>query len=418
MKINLSTISYSIFLLFIFSLYVGFLNQEAISGAGAKKDFYFTWNYVLALEKNMLTDPTTWTVHTPLHYFILFNLYKVLNSQEAVRFAIIVVSFFIPILFYVNLRIKFPKVRKSILLIFATSIFLYPSFRYSALWANSHITALIFFLLSTYYFLVWEKSLSKTITIPVVLSTICLALAVYTRQYYAFIFFYYLFVFFSKLYIKDFLKLCFFIFILTLPGFYLIYEYPLLVKNAFFTLRYHNTLLINSSIISFYLIPFFLIFCFSKDNVNIIKKNLISFLFLSVIITFLPILVGFNYFDFNNGAGGGFLLKLSYLLFNGPYFFFLTSLIGFFMILLICREDNKNIIIFLILLLCFSGYIIYQKNFEPMFLIILFLLINTKLTSNFLKEGKNMILYYFYIISYLASAILNDYFQLSSKILN
>ena len=141
-------------------------------------------------------------------------------------------------------------------------------------------------------------------------------------------------------------------------------------------------------------------------------------MFLSIIITFLPILVGFNYFDFNNGAGGGFLLKFSYLLFNGPYFFFLTSLIGFFMILLICREDIKNIIIFLILLLCFSGYIIYQKNFEPMFLIILFLLINTKLTSNFLKEGKNMILYYFYIISYLASAILNDYFQLSSKILN
>ena len=124
MKINLLTISYSIFLLFVISLFVGFLNQEAISGAGAKKDFYFTWNYVLALEKNMLTDPTTWTVHTPLHYFVLFNLYKVLNSQEAVRFVMVVVSFFlIPILFYYNLRIKFPKVGKSILLIFATSIF-------------------------------------------------------------------------------------------------------------------------------------------------------------------------------------------------------------------------------------------------------------------------------------------------------
>ena len=389
MKINLLTISYSIFLLFVISLFVGFLNQEAISGAGAKKDFYFTWNYVLALEKNMLTDPTTWTVHTPLHYFVLFNLYKVLNSQEAVRFAMVVVSFLIPILFYYNLRIKFPKVGKSILLIFATSIFLYPSFRYSALWANSHITALIFFLLSTYYFLVWEKSSSKTITLPIVLSTICLTLAVYTRQYYAFIFFYYLSVFFLKLYIKDFLKLCFFIFILTLPGFYLIYEYPLLVKNAFFTLRYQNTLLINSSIISFYLIPFFLIFCFSKDNVNIIKKDLISFLFLSINISWL-------------------------VSFNGPS----SPLIGFFMILLICREDIKNIIIFLILLLCFSGYIIYQKNFEPMFLIILFLLINTKLTNNFLKEEKNMILYYFYIVSYLASAILNDYFHLSSKILN
>ena len=197
-------------------MFVGFLNQEAISGAGAKKDFYFTWNYVLALEKNMLTDPTTWTVHTPLHYFVLFNLYKVLNSQEAVRFVMVVVSFLIPILFYYNLRIKFPKVGKSILLIFATSIFLYPSFRYSALWANSHITALIFFLLSTYYFLVWEKKLIKDDYTSYCIEHNLSNISGFIQDNIGNIF-YYLSVFFLKLYIKDFLKLCFFIFILTLP---------------------------------------------------------------------------------------------------------------------------------------------------------------------------------------------------------
>ncbi len=418
MKKNQLAVSYFIFILFFITLLIGFFNGEAISGAGAKRDFYFTWDYVLALENNIFTDPTTWTIHTPLHYFILSSLNKVTGSQEVVRFGMTIISVLIPILFYFNLKIKFPAIKKNILILLASSIFLYPSYRYSAIWANSHITGLIFFLLSTYYFIKWEKSSSRTINWAVFLSSTFLAAAIYTRQYYAFIFFYYLYFFFFKLYTKDFLKISFFIFILSLPGFFLISEYPLLIKNAFFTLRYHNTLLINSSIISFYLIPFFLIFCLSKSNFIIVKKNLINNFFISAIITLILILVGFNYFDFNNGAGGGFLLKVSYLFFKSPYLFFLSSLVGFFLILFIINEDKKNVIIFLILLLCFSGYIIYQKSFEPMFLFILFLLINTKLTSNFLKKEKSMVLYYVYLIFYLVSAFFNDYLQLSSKILS
>ena len=414
-KIQL-TFPYLIFILFSISLLIGFFNGEAISGAGAKKDFYFTWNYVLALEKNFFVDPTMWTIHTPLHYFILLGLNKIFNSQEVVRFFMTLISISIPVLFFFNLKIKFPNIKKSILIILATSIFLYPSFRYSALWANSHITALIFFLLSTYYFIKWENSPSKIINLAIILSIIFLAFAIYTRQYYAFFFIYYLYVFYSKLNIKDFVKIVIFIFILSLPGFYLINEYPLLIKNAFFTLRYHNTLLINSSIIGFYLIPFFFIFCLSKNSIGIIKKNLISYLFISFFITLIPILVGFNYFEFNNGTGGGFLLKLSYLFFKNPYLFFITSFLGFFMIVFIFGEDKRNAIILLLLLLCFSGYIIYQKIFEPMFIFILFLLINTQLTSNFLKKEKNMYLYFIYLILYLTSAAFNEYFQISSKL--
>ena len=47
--------------------------------------------------------------------------------------------------------------------------------------------------------------------------------------------------------------------------------------------------------------------------------------------------------------------------------------------------------------------------------------LNNNIFSNFTNNDyrvKEVTNYYFYIISYLASAILNDYFQLSSKILN
>ena len=81
------------------------------------------------------------------------------------------------------------------------------------------------------------------------------------------------------------------------------------------------------------------------------------------------------------------------------------------------KEDRKNMIIILSLLLGLSGYIIWQKFFEPMFLIVLFLLINTKITTYFLQKEKNMVLYYLYLILYLASAALNEYFQISSKML-
>ncbi len=210
MRNNQIIASYLIFIFFSITLFIGFLNKEAISGSGAKKDFYFTWNYVLALENNIFTDPTTWTIHTPLHYLILLSLNKVFSSQELVRFSMIFISVFIPILFYLNLRIKFPAINKNILILLATSIFLYPSYRYSAIWANSHITGLIFFLLSTYHFVKWEKSSSKKINLAIILSSTFLALAIYTRQYYAFFFIFYLYAFFFKLYPKEFIKIIFF----------------------------------------------------------------------------------------------------------------------------------------------------------------------------------------------------------------
>ena len=112
------------------------------------------------------------------------KLNLIFDSQEFVRFTACASAILIPYLFFLNLKIKFPDIEKNILFIFSLSIYLYPSFRYSAVWANDHITALIFFLLSTLFYFKWEKIKAYYLNKDLILSTFFLALAVYTRQYY------------------------------------------------------------------------------------------------------------------------------------------------------------------------------------------------------------------------------------------
>ncbi len=413
-KTSFKTFSLITYLVFSCSLLIGFYLDETISGPGAKMDFYYTWGYVLDLQNNILSNPKQWTIHTPLHYIILSKLNLIIGNQEIVRFLTFTTAFLVPYLFFVNLKIKFPEIEKKIILIFALSIFLYPSFRYSAIWANNHITGLIFFLLSTYFYFKWEKIKPLSFNKYLILSTLSLALAVYTRQYYVLIFIYFLFIFFQKLNFLNFIKISTLIFIFSLPGFYLIYNFPNLLKTTF-TPRFHNTLLINFSILSFYLIPFFLVFFLnSKKNIFFQKKYVASFL-ISVIFIIILIALGFDYLTYTK-AGGGFFLKISHMFFDNSYLFYLTSLSGVFCIALLSIEDKKNILMFFLLIFGFSGWVIYQKSFEPMFVFILFLLINSRVITSFFKYKKNIMIYYGYIFLYFISAILNDYFKFTSSV--
>ena len=68
------------FLLLAISLLIGFYFNEDASGGG-KGDFYNTWGYNLALQKDLLVDPTAWTVHFPLHHIILSRLIYLIEDQ-------------------------------------------------------------------------------------------------------------------------------------------------------------------------------------------------------------------------------------------------------------------------------------------------------------------------------------------------
>lgn len=399
-----------LFISFYISLFIGFYFNEDSSGSGGFiADFNNTWGYIIALQNKFFVFPSEWVLHTPLHFLIISKFYPLFESKYSLRLFYCSLCFLIPLIFYKTLRIKFSTVNKNLLLIFSCSIFLFPAFRSGAIWANDHITASFFFLVSLYYFVKWEK---KNDIKLIYLQCFFLALAVYTRQYYAIIFFYYLFVYYKHFNFKKFFFINSFLFLLSLPGFFLVYHDPILLSTTFDN-NLSNTILVSASILSFYLLPFYF-FKILKDKGKILfKKEFYIMLILSFIFT----IILFNFYNYNYKTGGGFFIKLSYLIFNNAHFFLLTSILGMVILLSLIREDKSNIILVTIMLLGFPAYMIFQKYFEPMFLFILFFLIKTNLINNFFTSYKNIILYYCYILLYSLSAIINDYLNLTKTVL-
>ena len=401
------------FIILSISLLIGFYFNEGSSG-GSQGDFFLTWGYNIALQENILINPTSWTVHFPLHHIILSRLIYLIEDQNSLRLFLCIISISVPLLFYYNLKIKFNNIDKNILLFLASLIFILPSFRYSAIWANNHITASIFFLLSTLFFLKWEKKgINNELNINLILNVFFLSLAVYTRQYYALFFLYFMFIYFQKLKFLTFLKLSLIVFILSLPGFFLISgQQELLVVT--FTNKLFNSVLVNSSIISFYLIPIFILTMFQNNNLFFKNKKILIISTICSLLFTLLISIPFNY---NPSLGGGFIFKVSVLLFNNNLLFYLSSILGFIFFSLLSLENKNNFVLIVLLVFGFSAYMIFQKYFEPTFLFLFFLIFNTKISEYFLSNFKNVIFLYVYMIAYLISATLNNVYKIIENFL-
>jgi len=413
MKISL--LNKSIYLLLSLSLFIGFYFGEDSSGSGGHiADFNNTWGYVEALKSSLFVLPSKWALHTPLHYIILSKAYIFIESKYFIRIIFCIFSISLPFLFYLCLKINYPDINKNNLLTLAFLIFLFPSFRSGAIWANSHITALFFLLLFLIFFLKWIKGSNfKELNTSIYLQLIFLALAVYTRQYYVLIYIYCMYIYFKKFSLINFIKLSFIVFILAIPGFFLIYFDPTLLSVTFDT-KLYNTVLISSSILSFYLIPiFFIIIFFNKKEHQINKKQQYLFIFISIII----VLMLSIFFDYNYKLGGGYFIKLSYLLTNNNILFLISSVVGLTLLFHLAQENNDNILLILLLIFGFSAYIIFQKYYEPMFLFIFFLMIKSSIPKIFLKDIKNIYFLYLYFGVYLTTAIINNVYQITKTAL-
>ena len=216
-----------IFFLFLSTtLLIGFFLNEDLSTGGAASDFYNTLDYKLSLKEKLfftINNAHEWTDEFPFHHILLSRLFYVFEDEYWIRLFYCISSILVPFLFYLNLKEKFSNLNQNSLLFLASIIFILPSFRYSAIWANSNISAVIFFLLSTLFFLRWDKS-ENSINSNIILSVIFLSLAVYCRQEYAIIFIYFMIIFFQKLKFYDFLKLSAIVFIFSLPGIFIYYS--------------------------------------------------------------------------------------------------------------------------------------------------------------------------------------------------
>ena len=402
-----------IFFILSISLFLGFYLNEDSSGGASSGDFNTTWYYVLNLKEDLFFHYTHWqNIHLPLHYIIISIINSFLAEQYHVRFFYCIISILVPFLFYLNLKIKFPEINKNLLLVFASTLFILPTFRYTAIWTNVQITANIFFLLSIYFYLKWDERKINTFDKNLIFQILFMTLATYTRQDYVIFYLYFMITYLKKIKFKMFLLLSILVLFLLLPGLIFVYEQSSVLSGIKFTSKFQNSLIVNSSIMSFYLIPIFL--CFFLNDLSKLKQN-IKFITIAFILFSILIFIFSNSFNYNYKLGGGFILKLSMILFDNFILFFISSALGFVAFAYLAKKNINNFIIIFLLLFGYSASWIFQKYFEPMFIFIFFLLIQSQISFNFLKSYKNILLIYAYFVIYLASAIVNAMLQITQQ---
>ena len=388
-----------------------FLGEDSSGSGGFPVDFNSTWPVLKLIEKGEYFNFLEYTIHFPLHYYILYFFNLLVESKDAVRLLFTLISLITPYIFFLILKEKFLKTDLNKLFFLSQIIFLLLSFRSGAIWANTQLTALLFFMISIFYFLKWENQRSKLIDKNLVLQCFFLSLAVYSRQLYAIVFIYIVYIYFLKLDFKEFIKSSILIFIFSLPGIFIVLSVPRTLSLTFdFNLA--NSLIVNTSIISFYLIPLY--FVIGLNYLQDYKKfNITKEHYSLILLSFLLVLLSSTVFNYNPSLGGGFFIKLSMIVFNNLYFFFVTSFIGIILIMLIFKENKNTLILFLLLIFGFSSYQIFQKYFEPMLIILLFSIIEFSQIKLIFKNYKNIILFQSYFIVYLISAIINDILQIT-----
>lgn len=397
-------IGYSLFLTFALSLFLGLLLNEDASGIGTSNDFNNTWEYVERLKNNYFFDGSEWTRLLPFHFIFLSVLHTIFDDIFIVRLIFCSISIFIPILFFKNLVLKYGSENKGKLLIISSLILLLPFFRSSAIWPNPHILSLLFLLISILFFQKCSIELNKKINLNLILHIIFLSLAIYTRRYYVFLFIYYIFIYYKYLKPKEFVLIIFFIFLLSVPGFILIFKFPYYVESSGYSLKFYNSIPVISSIFLLYVIPF-LNFQFFK----IISSRANIFFILSILSTF----IFAYYFDYNPRVGGGIFMKISNIFIQSNYLFFLTSLTGFYILLKLVEKNKENLILIFLVFLTFSNNYMLQKYFEPLWFIILFLILDLQFFRQLIKTKFQVFFVLIYFLIYSISALLNSYYKIS-----
>jgi hypothetical protein len=332
--------------------------------------------------------------HSPVLTIVLSVFEKFNISDVIIR--LISLHFLLLIIFFFNkcLEVKFNNINKKIVNIISLLIFLSPTFRSLAIWPDSRLYGLLFFIISILFFLKFLKSkIRRSKCKYAILNSIFLAIASYFSPNFCVFVIFFLFYFIKYFYNSKFIYILFFInIILSFPAIYYVFflkVYFFLTPatneiNKFIIFNPANKILLISSI---FLIHFLPVSFFIKKNTKKLKNY-----FFIILPIFLCSVYFFNYS--NTFTGGGVIFKASNIIFSNNYLFYVFSLIG---LLLICHLSYKNLNNFLLIFLIFLNnpqLEVYHKYYDPMLLMLFFTLFNLNI-KKFLLEKKILILYFF-----------------------
>tara|TARA_B100000963_G_scaffold255276_1_gene223892 strand:- start:3029 stop:4303 length:1275 start_codon:yes stop_codon:yes gene_type:complete len=408
---NLLKKNYHILICFflILSIYFGFFLGEnitlgpkldfehALKGANQfGKDFINTFlNFDTALDEIGAA-----TRISPIYLIIIFFLNKILISVDLVRFFLMNIIMLNQLFFYKSLKLIFKEnVDKKYLLILSCILYLSPSFRSNAIWPESAMLGLLFFLISSYFYLKFKSHRKIKYSF---LNILFLAVASYIRPSFCLfgIFFYYEF-FIHFLKNKNFLKNIFYVtvlnFFLAFPAFYYVFILDVFfIDEGGLSMNYFNKIPIITSIVIFHMIP---ILIYKKFNLNLNYKYDLG-LFLIIILSLIFIIKNFNY-DIDLSGGGIILHASNYLLGNNILLFVSYPVSMYFLIKTSIYKNYNNLILILILLMMTPQYNIFHKYYDPLVIILCFTVFNLEIKYDFFKKNRYLfVLYSFYIFYY------------------
>ena len=398
-----------LFLLYT-SLLIGFYFEENLN-YGSYLDWVRAYNPVLEdfskdFKNTLLEYDSYGQRHSPVYIIFLSIFLKLGLSFDFIRLIHLHISLSLILIFYSCLKLKFKDTNRIILRILALSIFLSPTFRSLAIWPDSRMPGLIFFILSIYFFLKFlllaknQKKFAWYTLISIIISS-------YISPNFSLFFIFFIYYFFQKLNLQEFLLLILFSFIASIPMIYYIFfldinfitagKTPLGSDSIATSLSFNisNKILIISSIILFHLIPVLYFLLDKKKIILFFKKKIIL-----ILISFSILAYFFNYqLAF---TGGGFFFQLSQILFNNNLIFFIISFFSFFIIMYLSTLHKDNFILIFLLILSNLQNTIYHKYYEPLILIIIFVLFKNLDHKNFFSNKINLIYLYGFSFFYIS----------------
>ena len=395
------------------SLIVGFFFNENLN-LGAKPDWYYgdipvIEAFSIDLKKTFFNYDFYGHRHSPV-YLIFLSFFKSTGFDfDQIRFIHLNLSILLIYFFYKCLLLKFDDIEKNLLLIFSFSIFLSPTFRSLAIWPDTRIIGLLFFVISILEFLKYLKYRKKKYMWK---NTIFLILSSYISPNFSLFI-----IFFSYHYLKDenFKDLFFlylFCLVSSLPVFYYIFILDinfLMVntpgevagENISLSFNISDKILIISSIILFHLSPFLLNKNFFSEIIKNLKKDL-----LIVGVIFSILVFFFNYQI--SYTGGGIFFQISNYIFKNNILFYFISFGSLILLFSFIKNNLNNFLIFLLLIFSNIQNTIYHKYYDPLMMILFFSLIITPEYLRFFDKRMNILIIYVFFIFYILSRVVKN----------
>ena len=397
----------------VLSIFLGFYLDENIT-QGPKHDFTHALKQVFQFENNFSYTFFNYdkiensTRISPIFISFIYLLKQILPSLDIFRFLFILLMLFNQIFFYKCLKLLFNKnhdVNKKNLFLISCIIYLSPSFRANIIWPESAMLGLLFFIISVYFFLKFKRHNNIKFAI---LNIFFIAISSYVRPSFCLFSIFFLFEFLRISKKEDLIKnIIIFVslnLLLAFPAFYYVFILDIFFINVGgLSFNFFNKILIISSLIFFHTLP---ILYYKKFNLEFKKKD-IYLIILSLIISYISI-KNFNY-DLKFSGGGIFLHASNFLMGNNLLFFIFSPLFIFFIIKIGIFKNFDNVLIVILLFFIAPQYHIFHKYYDPLVIILCFLILDFKIGKNFFNTKKYIYsCYAFYLVYY--SINLSNYF--------